>query len=140
MIDNIGSVQQQLDQDLAKGYELSDAQIIGVPQLDTYKACLQCKARVEPQETPLGQCSKLDCLMLQRYDLCSDQISAKILFSYDSGASTMSLHAFGQIVRDLAVTSTSTSDPVAKPDLLKSPQMSSVMYNQKGVITAFSRE
>ena len=51
--------------------------IIGVPHLDKYKACLQCKARVEPLNTPLCRCSKVDCMMMQRYDLCGKHTTAK---------------------------------------------------------------
>ena len=32
--------------------------VIAVPQLDSYKSCLVCKARVEPSTPPLGECSK----------------------------------------------------------------------------------
>lgn len=46
---------------------ITNARIIGVIQLDKYRACLKCKARVEPlNPPPLGRCSKSDCLMTQR--------------------------------------------------------------------------
>ena len=32
---------------------LQNVQIVGVPQLHSYNACLQCKARVEPLTPPL---------------------------------------------------------------------------------------
>ena len=40
-------------------------QIIGISHLDTYKSCIQCKARVEPQTPPLAKCTNEDCLMIQ---------------------------------------------------------------------------
>jgi len=63
-IEDIGEVEQP------------DAQIIGVPQLESYKSCLKCKARVEPLTAPLGRCLKGDCAMMQRYGICTEQLSA----------------------------------------------------------------
>ena len=56
--------------------------IVGVPSLDIYKACLLCKARVEPLSPPMGKCSKQDCNMIQRYDLCTDQATARLLLPW----------------------------------------------------------
>ena len=74
-IDNIGEVEQPVSS--ATSTEISNPEIIGVPQLDTYKACLKCKARVEPVTLPLGRCSKVGCSMMQRYDRCPNQLSAQ---------------------------------------------------------------
>ena len=35
---------------------IDSVQIVGVPLLDVCKACLQCKARVEPMTSPHGKC------------------------------------------------------------------------------------
>ena len=80
--------------------EIHSALIVGVPQLDTYKSCLRCKARVEPANLPLGRCSKDECQMLQRYNVCPDQLSAKLLFSTETGM--VSLFAYGKTVLALA--------------------------------------
>ena len=56
---------------------IKNVTIIGVPHLDKYKACLQCKARVEAQTPPFGRCSKVDCMMMQRYNLCGEHTTAK---------------------------------------------------------------
>ena len=56
-----------LEDDTQKGHH---AQFVGVPQLDIYKACLQCKAWVERCYPPLARCSKEGCEMSQRYDVC----------------------------------------------------------------------
>ena len=63
---------------------LHNVQVIGVQQLDSYKCCLQCKARVESMTPPLGKCTKDDCLMMQLYDLCIDQTSARMLLRYSN--------------------------------------------------------
>ena len=85
---------------------LESAVIIGVPQLDSYKSCLACKARVEPDaieadKPPLGRCTK--CGMLQRFNQCSEQLSAKLIVMQEYvGCSplTKTLHAFGKIIQD----------------------------------------
>ena len=76
-IDNIGEVEQPVSS--ATSTEISNPETIGVLQLDTYKACLKCKARVEPLTPPLGRCSNVGCSMMQRYDRCPNQLSAKLL-------------------------------------------------------------
>ena len=47
---------------------IKDVQIMAVPQLACYKACLRCKARVESVDDTNGRCSKQDCRMLQRLE------------------------------------------------------------------------
>ena len=64
--------------------DLHNVVIVGVPHLDKHKACLQCKARVEPLTPPLGRCSKPECKMLQRFDLCLDHTTAKLLLMYET--------------------------------------------------------
>ena len=61
---------------------LKNVVIVGIPHLDTHKACLQCKARVEPLTPPLGRCSKRECKMLQRFDLCTDHTTAKLMLMH----------------------------------------------------------
>ena len=70
-------------------------------QLDKYNACLQCKARVEPSTPPLGRCSKMQCNMLH-YDVCSELISAKLLFLCKSPSKMISLSVFGPILHQMA--------------------------------------
>ncbi len=94
-IDNIGDV-EQTDSDVIEKQkmEIFDAVIIAVPSLNVYKACMRCKARVEPQSPPLGICSKEDCSTMQRYDLCKEQLSAKISFSNGTDEKVETLHGF----------------------------------------------
>ena len=58
--------------------------IVGVPELETYRACLKCKSRVEPVSSMLGSCS--NCRMMQRYDVCQEHTAAKVLITYNSDA------------------------------------------------------
>ena len=60
-IDNIENTVKPLPED-DEYTTIHDVQVIGVQQLDSYKACLQCKARVEPLTPPLGKCTKENCL------------------------------------------------------------------------------
>ena len=75
---------------------------MGIPKLDRHKVCLRCKARVEPGDSSLGQCSKPDCDMLQQYDRCQEQISAKLLFSHGGHNKIISLFASTKLLLDMA--------------------------------------
>ena len=138
-ISDIGTVNEDpLDESEREVMELHNAQIIGVPQLDSYKSCLTCKARVDPESPPLGRCTKCD--MLQRYDMCVEQMSAKILFMKkfpgDPQSTIKPLHAFGRIVQDLAGVPHSE---VTREALLTSKPVT-VTYNSKQVITSLLRK
>ena len=54
-INDIGSVAQQHSADPDSEVVLHDVTIVGVLHLDTLRACLNCKGRVEPQTPPLGE-------------------------------------------------------------------------------------
>ena len=78
--EDIGTVvQSPRDQD--QETTITDAQIVGVPLLDSNKACLLCKARVEQLTPPKGKCTKAGSEVLQHYELCSDHATAKLLLS-----------------------------------------------------------
>ena len=55
-IDDIGNVVEAVSDD-AISSEIFNVEIVGVLQLDCYKSCLKCKARVEPLSPHLGKCS-----------------------------------------------------------------------------------
>ena len=80
IIDDIGAVAAVANKEEEITYK--NVTIIGVPQLDCYKSCLKCKARVQPGNLPLGSCSSQDCGMSQRIDLCSDYSAAKLMILY----------------------------------------------------------
>ena len=77
-IHDLGDVAEPARAD-ATSMEICNVEIIGVPQLDSYKVCLKCKAHVEPLTPPLGRCSKLGCSVMQRYDRCPNQLSSKLM-------------------------------------------------------------
>lgn len=56
--------------------------VIAVPQLDSYKSCPVYKARVEPSNSPLGECSK--CSTMLQYDMSMDQLSARLMVKTES--------------------------------------------------------
>ena len=56
-IDDIGCVKEQKSEE--ELLVINNVAIVGVPFLDSYKSCLQCNARVEPETPPLGKCSML---------------------------------------------------------------------------------
>ena len=70
--------------------------------LGTHKICLRCNARVELSTSTLGRCTKSECAMLQRYDICADQLSVKMFFM--AGSKIYSLNAYGKVVKNLVMT------------------------------------
>ena len=81
--------------------------------------------RVEPSTSTLGRCTKSECAMLQRYDICADQLSAKMLFM--AGSKIHSLNVYGKVVKDLAEVADDRA--VTEKGLMKLPPLSSVTYN-----------
>ena len=63
---------------------LKQVVVIGVPALERYRICFKCRSRVEPLQTPLGCCCKFDCSMIQRYDLCQEYSTAKLLLMHET--------------------------------------------------------
>ena len=109
--------------------------IVGVSKLDRYKLCLRCKARVEPGCSNLGRCSKPDCEMLQRYDVCPDYVSAQLLFSCGSDATILSLFAHNKVLLEMAgVANTEITEEL----LLSLPSFAIIKYNNN-VITSFTK-
>ena len=113
--------------------------ILGVPHLDTHKACSQCKARVEPLTPPLGRCSKPECKMLQRFDLCIDHTTAKLLRMHETDGQNkiIKVHAFGehlgQIVGD--------EESVTPEALLKAPQFRSItILKDRKIVRAVNQD
>ena len=62
-IDDMGEVKKPEEDDDGDS-SLVNAQIIAVPQLDRYSACMICNAQVEPTIPPFGECTK--CETMQR--------------------------------------------------------------------------
>ena len=140
-IDNIENTIKPLPDD-DEYTTIYNVQVIGVPQLDDYKSCLQCRARVEPLSPPLGICTKEDCLMMQLFDLCPDQITARVLLRHlnDEGQyNHVTCSAFGDMVYQLA--NLSKNHPITKPDLLKCQQIHEMQFlTDKRIITFILRQ
>ena len=121
-ISQISDLEDTVD-DIPKDDEyitLHNAQVIGVAELDTYRACLNCKARVEPQTPPLGKCSRDDCLMIQLFELCPDQISARVMLQHvtsDGKYNNITCAVYGDFVYQLA--NLPKNHPLTKVDILK---------------------
>ena len=124
---------KELDGEEDKLEELAAARVIAVMQLETYQACLRCKGQVEPLVSPFGRCSRSECKMMQRYDECTGQVVAKVMFKKPSG-STLALHAFGNMVKKLA----DVSDTASESDLMLAPPCQ-VKYNSARVVVGVSR-
>ena len=134
-ISDIGEVKQCKDGNDKEETTLSNALIVAVLHLDSYRSCLCCKARVEPLSPPLARCSKPDCTMLQRYDVCSEHISAKLLFKDNTNMHT--LYAYGNMVKNLSGITDSTT--LTEDSLLTIPKFSTITYNENNVVTNFQK-
>ena len=135
-IEDIGHVCTLTEDD--KSTEIYNATIIGVNDIESHKTCLRCNARVEPTTSSLGRCTKQDCHMLQRYDMCTTYLSTKItLMSASKTASKIySLIAYGKTIKELAG---SDSDEVKEENLMEIPQLKTITFNDKNVITSFTK-
>ena len=131
----IGEVKTSDEMECPPDEQIEDADVIGVPQLHAYKCCLTCRARVEPMTPPMGKCTKDNCAMIQRYDLCSDQGSAKVLLR--SGSRRQTLKVFGKLLHELA--GVPESQLVTTAYLLKLPPIPMIKFNG-GVITEICKD
>ena len=97
-IEGIGAVVEGKEDRDDELWVIDDVTVAEVPYFDTYKSC---KAQAEPHTDSLGKCSKIDCMMMQRYDLCQQYITAKlILVNQEDGQP----FAYGDIVCQVART------------------------------------
>ncbi len=111
------------------------ARIVAVQELNKYRCCLSCKARVEPVMEGLGRCSKEDCQMLQKYDVCPEQVQAKLMFVSES--KFISLYVYGKLLLDLAGRK---DTDISEEILLQLPVFHSIEYNSQDVIIKFLPE
>ena len=111
---------------------LTNVSVVGIQKLDTYRSCLRCKARIEPTDSTTGRCSKPDCLMLQRYDICKQQLSANLLFQCNSDL--ISLYTNG--VTLLQMTKLTKISEITEEVLLQLPQFSLIKHKYN-TVTSF---
>ena len=138
-IEDIGMVAAASDINEEEEVTLHNVVIIGVPHLDTQKACLQCKARVKPITPPLGRCSKPECKMIQRFDLCIDHTAAKLLLMHemDGQNKIVQVHAFGEHLGQIV----GHEESITPEDLVKAPQLRSVtILKERKIVRAVNQD
>ena len=98
-IEDIGAVVDQGDRD-------DEMWVISDITVAMYKSCLQCKTRFEPHTECLGKYSKTACIITQKYDLCPQHTTAKLMLLYNKGGEqkTGFAFAYGEIVHQIAGT------------------------------------
>ena len=114
---------------------IQDARIVAVSQLDRYKACLRCKARVEPSTDDVGRCSKPDCRMLQRLEFCTAHLCGKLSLMANSKLVSLSVH--GKLLQQLVEVTDAAE--VSEEALLSVPILKTVTYNDKNIMTSFTK-
>ena len=72
--------------------------------------------------------------MLQNYDVCQEQLSAKLMFQ--SGGDAVSVYAYGNVVKDLV--GVDCNEEITGEVLLRARKLTSVQYNPYNVITGFA--
>ncbi|ORU93957.1 MAG: hypothetical protein A6F71_09105 [Cycloclasticus sp. symbiont of Poecilosclerida sp. M] len=75
--------------------------------------------------------------MSQRYDFCVNQCSAKLMLVHGPKKGVFTLHAFGNILSQLA--GDDGAEDITAGALLNSAKLSLVTYNDKHIITSFSK-
>lgn len=96
IIEDIGEV---ANDDLAiQSTTLEGVEIVGVANLQAFKSCIACSAKVEEQDDKLAKCSKCD--MIQALDRCKSKMSGRIVVKHGDQCSTLS--AFDEILSTIA--------------------------------------
>ncbi len=137
MISDIGKVAECddiCDSDTMKN--IVEAEIVGVKQLGSFNACLNCKGIVEPLTPPGGRCSRSECGIFQRIDRCIIQVSTLLCIQHGKEKESITLWAYGATVGKLAGKS-SPEEVTAKDLVLRSPRFESITYDNN-VITGFT--
>ena len=103
--------------------EFTNVIIVGVPELDTYKMCFRCRSRVESSTPQLGRCTRFDCQMLQRFDICQDVTTAKLVITYGCDQSQrkfmqVSVHGEKLLAEMSGVLSAENGGPMITQELL----------------------
>lgn len=136
-IEDIGDVMDPEPEDMAavavsESEVLYGAEVVGVPKIESHKVCLRCKARVEPSTEKQGRCSSASCRMLQRYDVCFEVQTAKLLIVSKSG-SMMSVNVSGTVLEEMA------GAEVTDEALISLPKFTKLSYNKdNSTVTSFS--
>ena len=112
--------------------------VIGVPALERYRICFKCRSRVEPLQIPLGCCCKFDCKMIQRYDLCQEYFTAKLLLMHETDDGDGHQNKFIQVnvcgdtvLREIIGASTSDELEITQDLLLCGKHLASVTITKE---------
>lgn len=135
-IADIGDVEEETEDESTHGTpssQISGGRIVGVLQLDHYRSCLKCTAKVlqDRDDPEIGSCLK--CQMMQAFEECGIQLSTQVMIRGDNG--TWTLRAFGKVVEDIAQQPAST---ITERMLVKAKSFN-VTYRD-GIIQAISRQ
>ena len=137
-IEDIGDVVDPTPEDMAavavcgESEVLYGAEIVGVPKIESHKVCLRCKARVEPSTEKQGRCSSASCRMLQRYDVCPEVQTAKLLLLSMSGL-LASVNVTGKVLEEMA------GGEITDETLISLPKFTKLKYNKDNcLVSSFS--
>ncbi len=113
-VSNIGEVEEddgELQEEESQQLILRNAQVISVATLETYYRCMSCgSGRVSANEGSLsniGYCSKCPAAQLLSPSR-GEQWAAKLIVAEGSTGTTVTLHAYGEIVKEIAEQDVST--------------------------------
>ena len=131
MIGDIGVVSTALISDEVETSTVKHPTIVGVPELETYKACLKCKARVESRSPGIGSCSNSSCRMMQKYDICPDHTSARLLIMYENGRQERKMMQVSVLSEQMLQKWIGKEIPITQEALISSRPVSAISVNEK---------
>ena len=127
--DDIGEVEQEYCDN-----EMNDAEIVSVTYINTHKACITCKGKVDIDDDKIGICSK--CSTSQRLDKCNEQISAKLIVA--AGDKRRTLVAFLPIIHQIIKDDTTDVDEITTQLLMSDP--CTLTFSAKDIINSVNRK
>ena len=136
-VSDIGSVHpEEEDEKREESLVLHNAQVVSVGMLEIYYPCMSCSGgRVSAKEGSLsniGYCNT--CPAAQKLSVSRNaQRAAKLVIAEGTTGTTITLHAYGEIVKDIADT-----DDISTETLLTSTPFS-VFYSRSNVIAKVCR-
>ena len=104
--------------------ELNDVEVLLVLNLQSYPACITCKAKVETTSATLGRCTK--CSSMQRLNKCENQVTAKL--KIESNNTQYTVQVFGNMLKNITTSFT-------EEGLLEASQFSCAI-NSSNIIVA----
>lgn len=130
---------------VAEEMVLKEVVIVGVASLETYKTCFKCRSRVELMKMPLGCCSRFECQMIQRYDLCQDLSTAKLVVMHSSNPENQKkitqVHMHGEkTLREIVAVDDTPVQHITCDSLLCAPPIATMTVSKDtNIIQSISR-